>query len=95
MRIRAPLLAGGSGLGLLLLALAGPSDEPRGGVVLNPDPPQPPRWGLKWDAGELPEPTVAAAEVPPPSAPCDFGDSMPRAADSGGGAPLSQDPYAG
>ena len=95
MRIKAPLLAGGAGLCLLLLALAGPSGEPRGGVVLNPNPPEPPRWGLQWDLGALPKPATQAAGPLPFGVPCDAGQSARTDAGSGVEAALVEDPYAG
>lgn len=56
MRIRALLLVRMTALGLALNALPRPPEKPRSGVVLNPNPAQAPKWGLKWERWELPEP---------------------------------------
>lgn len=95
MRMRAPLLTAGAAVGLALLALAGPSGEPRGGVVLNRDPPQAPRWGLRWEVGELPKPAGQAVGAPPCDYPGSAGDPPRTAADSGVEAGPVEDPYAG
>lgn len=73
---KAPALAGLAAAGLALAALAGPSGEPRGGVVLNPDPPERPRSGLMWELGELPPAPAAPASAgdPPPTEEQPFGD---------------------
>lgn len=60
------MLAGMALFGLALVAFGGPAQEPRGGVLLNPDPPEAPRWGLEWELWERPSPSVA--ETPAPGA---------------------------
>ena len=62
MRIKMAVLLGTAAVAIGLLASAGPSDEWRGPVVLNPRPPEGPRTGLKWDLA-LPEPTTAPAAM--------------------------------
>jgi hypothetical protein len=54
---KTPLLAGLTVATLALLVWTGSPDEPRGGVVLNRSPPEPPRTGLKWQLEALPKPT--------------------------------------
>lgn len=95
MPIKAPLLAGGAGVGFLLIALVGPSGEPRGGVVLNRDPPQPPRSALTWDAREMPKPAGQAAGAPPCHDLGGAGEPALKDADSGIEVGLVEDPYAG
>lgn len=61
MTTKAPVLGGAALLALALVALGGADDEPRGGVLLNPDPPEAPRWGLEWEPWERPGATAAGA----------------------------------
>ena len=79
MRIKAWFLAGLAAVSLVLLTVAGPTEEPRGGVVLNPDPPQAPTWGLKWDLGELPRPAGLADGVMPAGAASEWVAADPSA----------------
>lgn len=76
MTIKASVLIGTAVLGLALFVVAGPSGERRGGVLINPDPPQAPIWGLKWETGTPPEP----AEAPEPAGRV---DAAPLADDPG------------
>ena len=66
MQIKAFLLVGvGILLAPLLLLPDNGKEEHGGPVVLNPDAPKPPRWGLTWDLGPTPPPSGTTAQDAP------------------------------
>ena len=95
MRFGVIVCVGIAAAGFGLISSTEETEQWRGPVVLNPNPPDAPRQGLNWDLGVLRPTAATVAGAQAPASPCDAAGAAGKVVDFVLEAAPVEDPYAG